>query len=175
MPYSAPYSALLSRILPHSQLVSSLSSVWSHVVPSISTCQHPSVPLKVQRFPLLGRLKTTITTIKDKMFQSKQIGNRESKEMNIEGRVQFDVLQVCPAFHPINGFSHAISISIYPHPHLLIPHHPLQPNPTFTLCPLKYSWCVFLACTNLNIIDSYTHTQCVFPQLLDNTGCEAWL
>ena len=31
--------------------------------------------------------------IKDKTFQSKQVGTRESKEVNMEGRVQFDVMQ----------------------------------------------------------------------------------
>ena len=45
-------------------------------------------------FPYLGRLKGFQTRMKDKMFQSKQVGTRESKEINIEGRVQFDVLQV---------------------------------------------------------------------------------
>ena len=43
-------------------------------------------------FPYLGRLKGFQTRMKDKMFQSKQVGTRESKEINIEGRVQFDVL-----------------------------------------------------------------------------------
>lgn len=50
--------------------------------------------LKIKSFPFLGRAKGTVTRIKDKMFQSKQTGTRESKEINIEGRVQFDVMAV---------------------------------------------------------------------------------
>ncbi|KAL1529097.1 hypothetical protein AB1Y20_000057 [Prymnesium parvum] len=50
--------------------------------------------LKITTFPFLGRLKGIASRMKDKLFQSKQVGTRESKEINIEGRVQFDVLQI---------------------------------------------------------------------------------
>lgn len=50
--------------------------------------------LKVRSFPYLGRVRNTISTLKDLNFQSKQMGRRENKYINMEGRVQFDLLQV---------------------------------------------------------------------------------
>ncbi|XP_076816979.1 DNA polymerase delta catalytic subunit-like isoform X1 [Clavelina lepadiformis] len=47
--------------------------------------------LKVAKFPYLGRIKDSVTRIKDTKFQSKQMGSREMKNINMEGRVQFDV------------------------------------------------------------------------------------
>ena len=43
--------------------------------------------------------------IKDKMFQSKQVGTRESKEINIEGRVQFDVMAVLMRDYKLSSYS----------------------------------------------------------------------
>ena len=43
--------------------------------------------------------------MKDKMFQSKQTGTRESKEINIEGRVQFDVMQVLQRDYKLASYS----------------------------------------------------------------------
>jgi len=51
--------------------------------------------LKVNDFDFLGRVKDSRSVIKDSMLQSKQMGRRENKTINIEGRVQFDMLQVC--------------------------------------------------------------------------------
>nr|CAB3265000.1 DNA polymerase delta catalytic subunit [Phallusia mammillata] len=48
--------------------------------------------LKVNGFPYLGRIKSSVTKIKEAKFQSKQMGSRELKQINMEGRVQFDVL-----------------------------------------------------------------------------------
>lgn len=50
--------------------------------------------LKVKTFPYLGRVKTAISRVKKKILQSKQLGKRENKDINIEGRVQFDLLLV---------------------------------------------------------------------------------
>mmetsp|Transcript_20940 Transcript_20940/g.67436 ORF Transcript_20940/g.67436 Transcript_20940/m.67436 type:complete len:1107 (+) Transcript_20940:3-3323(+) len=61
--------------------------------------------LKVGTFPYLGRIKGMKTRVKDKMFQSKQTGTRESKEINIEGRVQFDMLQVLQRDHKLSSYS----------------------------------------------------------------------
>jgi DNA polymerase delta subunit 1 len=61
--------------------------------------------LKLGAFPYLGRMKGMVTRIKDKLFQSKQVGTRESKEINIEGRVQFDVLQVLQRDHKLSSYS----------------------------------------------------------------------
>ncbi|KAJ3583701.1 hypothetical protein NHX12_015815 [Muraenolepis orangiensis] len=50
--------------------------------------------LKVDLFPYLGRVQGIKSVLKDSNFQSKQMGRRENKIMNMEGRVQFDLLQV---------------------------------------------------------------------------------
>uniref|UniRef100_A0A8C5GVQ9 DNA polymerase n=1 Tax=Gouania willdenowi TaxID=441366 RepID=A0A8C5GVQ9_GOUWI len=50
--------------------------------------------LKVKVFPYLGRVLNTKSVLRDLNFQSKQMGRRENKFINMEGRVQFDLLQV---------------------------------------------------------------------------------
>ncbi|KAL2100877.1 hypothetical protein ACEWY4_002638 [Coilia grayii] len=50
--------------------------------------------LKVHMFPYLGRMRGIKSVLKDSTFQSKQMGRRENKTVNMEGRVQFDLLQV---------------------------------------------------------------------------------
>ncbi|XP_077313237.1 DNA polymerase delta catalytic subunit [Lithobates pipiens] len=50
--------------------------------------------LKVSTFPFLGRIRGMKSVIRDSSFQSKQMGRRENKVINTEGRVQFDLLQV---------------------------------------------------------------------------------
>ncbi|XP_055357344.1 LOW QUALITY PROTEIN: DNA polymerase delta catalytic subunit-like [Paramacrobiotus metropolitanus] len=50
--------------------------------------------LKRSRFPFLGRLKKTVTRVREVQLQSKQMGARKNKFCNIEGRVTFDLLQV---------------------------------------------------------------------------------
>lgn len=50
--------------------------------------------LKVSTFPYLGRIPTLKSVIRDTAFQSRQMGRRENKVINTEGRVQFDLLQV---------------------------------------------------------------------------------
>uniref|UniRef100_A0AAR2J5N0 DNA polymerase n=1 Tax=Pygocentrus nattereri TaxID=42514 RepID=A0AAR2J5N0_PYGNA len=50
--------------------------------------------LKVNFFPYLGRMRGIKSVLKDSSFQSKQMGRRENKTVNMEGRVQFDLLQV---------------------------------------------------------------------------------
>ncbi|KAI8481510.1 DNA polymerase delta catalytic subunit [Branchiostoma belcheri] len=50
--------------------------------------------LKVNNFPFLGRMKGVRSVIKDQNIQSKQMGKRENKYVNMEGRVTFDLLQV---------------------------------------------------------------------------------
>ncbi|KAM4534907.1 DNA polymerase delta catalytic subunit [Fundulus diaphanus] len=50
--------------------------------------------LKVNYFPFLGRVRGVRSVLRDSSFQSKQMGRRENKTINIEGRVQFDLLQV---------------------------------------------------------------------------------
>ena len=64
-----------------------------------------AVALKIKSFPYFGRMKGFPTKIKDKIFQSKQTGTRESKEINIEGRVQFDVMAVLMRDYKLSSYS----------------------------------------------------------------------
>lgn len=50
--------------------------------------------LKVSDFAYLGRIQDMVSKVKETMFQSRQMGKRENKVINVEGRVQFDLLQV---------------------------------------------------------------------------------
>ncbi|GAB6033248.1 DNA polymerase delta catalytic subunit [Chamberlinius hualienensis] len=50
--------------------------------------------LNVSAFPYLGRIKNLKTNIRTAMLFSKQLGKRENKIINIEGRNQFDLLLV---------------------------------------------------------------------------------
>lgn len=61
--------------------------------------------LKIRSFPFLGRIANMPSKIKDKTFQSKQVGTRESKEVNMEGRVQFDVMQILQRDYKLSSYS----------------------------------------------------------------------
>ncbi|KAK5619383.1 DNA polymerase delta catalytic subunit [Crenichthys baileyi] len=50
--------------------------------------------LKVNLFPYLGRMRGVQSVLRESSFQSKQMGRRENKTINMEGRVQFDLLQI---------------------------------------------------------------------------------
>ncbi|XP_040565732.1 DNA polymerase delta catalytic subunit [Lepeophtheirus salmonis] len=50
--------------------------------------------LNARHFNLLGRVINSKSTIKKTMLQSKQMGKRENKSINIEGRVQFDLFLI---------------------------------------------------------------------------------
>nr|BCB92280.1 DNA polymerase delta catalytic subunit [Cyclestheria hislopi] len=50
--------------------------------------------LKRSGFDFLGRIKDKRSVIKETVIQSKQMGRRENKSINIEGRIQFDLLLV---------------------------------------------------------------------------------
>lgn len=52
------------------------------------------VCVQVNLFPYLGRVRGIKSVLRDLNFQSKQMGRRENKTINMEGRVQFDLLQV---------------------------------------------------------------------------------
>lgn len=56
----------------------------------INRAQH----LNVKNFNFLGRIKNTKSVIKTQVLQSKQMGKRENKSINFEGRVPFDLLLV---------------------------------------------------------------------------------
>lgn len=48
--------------------------------------------LKLADYPKFGRIKEVFTKVKDSTFTSKTLGTRETKDINIEGRIQFDML-----------------------------------------------------------------------------------
>ena len=48
----------------------------------------------MKSFPFLGRVCDSLTTMKDSTFESKAYGKRVNKVISIEGRIQFDLLQV---------------------------------------------------------------------------------
>ncbi|OQR75031.1 DNA polymerase delta catalytic subunit-like [Tropilaelaps mercedesae] len=50
--------------------------------------------LKVKNFPYLGRIKGSVSVIRESTLQSKQMGRRENKNITMEGRVNFDLLLV---------------------------------------------------------------------------------
>ncbi|KAG9457177.1 hypothetical protein H6P81_001685 [Aristolochia fimbriata] len=61
--------------------------------------------LKIPEFPILGRIRNSRVRIKDTTFSSRQLGMRESKEVTIEGRVQFDLLQAMQRDYKLSSYS----------------------------------------------------------------------
>lgn len=48
--------------------------------------------LHMTNYAYFGRVTDTISKIKSNTFSSKALGTRETKDINIEGRIQFDML-----------------------------------------------------------------------------------
>ncbi|KAJ2373627.1 DNA-directed DNA polymerase delta, partial [Coemansia sp. RSA 2607] len=61
--------------------------------------------LKVRSFPLLGRVRDISSKVTSTHFSSKAYGTRESKAVNIDGRVQFDVLAAMRREYKLRSFS----------------------------------------------------------------------
>ncbi|KMZ73586.1 DNA-directed DNA polymerase [Zostera marina] len=61
--------------------------------------------LKIAEFPLLGRIRISRVRVRDTTFSSRQYGIRESKEVTLEGRVQFDLLQVMQRDYKLSSYS----------------------------------------------------------------------
>ncbi|PON63164.1 DNA-directed DNA polymerase [Trema orientale] len=61
--------------------------------------------LGIAEFPILGRIRNSRVRVKDTTFSSRQYGTRESKEVTIEGRVQFDLLQVMQRDYKLSSYS----------------------------------------------------------------------
>ncbi|KAL6284732.1 hypothetical protein ACE6H2_015661 [Prunus campanulata] len=61
--------------------------------------------LGIAEFPLLGRIKNSRVRVKDTTFSSRQYGTRESKEVTVEGRVQFDLLQAMQRDYKLSSYS----------------------------------------------------------------------
>jgi DNA polymerase delta subunit 1 len=50
--------------------------------------------LKLKKFHYLGRVANSISKVKNTKFSSRAYGNREDKETTIDGRIQWDLLQI---------------------------------------------------------------------------------
>ncbi|CAI0428312.1 unnamed protein product [Linum tenue] len=61
--------------------------------------------LGISEFPVLGRIRNSRVTVKDATFSSRQYGTRESKEVALVGRVQFDLLQAMQRDHKLSSYS----------------------------------------------------------------------
>ncbi|GAA5899920.1 hypothetical protein JCM6882_007002 [Rhodosporidiobolus microsporus] len=61
--------------------------------------------LRVQEFPYFSRLKGVKTEVKDTHFSSKAYGNRDSKETNMDGRLQLDILQVMQRDYKLRSYT----------------------------------------------------------------------
>lgn len=61
--------------------------------------------LKCQGFNLWTRLKNTQSHAKVAKFSSKQMGNRESKDTNTNGRIQLDLLQLVQRDHHLRSYT----------------------------------------------------------------------
>lgn len=61
--------------------------------------------LKVHDFVYLGRIKNIKSVIKDSFLQSKQMGKRENKHVNFEGRVPFDLLFVLVRDYKLRSYT----------------------------------------------------------------------
>ncbi|PAN41584.1 hypothetical protein PAHAL_8G054900 [Panicum hallii] len=61
--------------------------------------------LKIAEFPFLGRIRNSRVRVRDTTFSSRQYGVRESKDVTIEGRVQFDLLQAMQRDYKLSSYS----------------------------------------------------------------------
>ena len=61
--------------------------------------------LKCTKFPYFTRLHNLQSQAKDQSFSSKQMGNRESKATNTNGRLQLDLLQLVQRDHQLRSYT----------------------------------------------------------------------
>ncbi|KAG2053704.1 hypothetical protein BDR06DRAFT_952548 [Suillus hirtellus] len=61
--------------------------------------------LKANKFPFLGRMKGSKTQTKETHFSSKAYGQRDSKDTELEGRLQLDVLQFMQREHKLRSYT----------------------------------------------------------------------
>lgn len=61
--------------------------------------------IKAEKFAYLGRIENSLTRAKDTTFSSKAYGTRESKTINLEGRIIFDILQVMQRDYKLRSYS----------------------------------------------------------------------
>ena len=81
--------------------------------------------LNAKGFPFLGRVKNLKSTIRETIMQSKQMGKRENKVINIEGRVQLDLLLILVRDYKLRSYTlnavsyHFLQASVAKNNHLL--------------------------------------------------------
>lgn len=61
--------------------------------------------LKCSKFPFWSRLKSVISQAKETNFSSKQMGNRDTKATNTNGRIQLDLLQLVQRDHQLRSYT----------------------------------------------------------------------
>jgi len=61
--------------------------------------------INAKEFSFLGRIHESFTRAKDTVFSSKAYGTRESKALNLEGRIIFDMLQVMQRDYKLRSYS----------------------------------------------------------------------
>nr|BAO20830.1 DNA polymerase delta catalytic subunit [Branchinella kugenumaensis] len=61
--------------------------------------------LKAANFDFLGRIRNSRSVVKEVVLQSKQMGRRENKSINIEGRVQFDLLLILVRDYKLRSYT----------------------------------------------------------------------
>ena len=61
--------------------------------------------LKVGKFPYFTRLKNVMSVAKETNFSSKQMGNRDTKTTNTNGRIQLDLLQLIQRDHQLRSYT----------------------------------------------------------------------
>ena len=61
--------------------------------------------LKLKDFPFFTRLKHIRSEAKDTNFSSKQMGNRDTKATNTNGRIQLDLLQLVQRDHQLRSYT----------------------------------------------------------------------
>ncbi|MCJ1478894.1 DNA-directed DNA polymerase delta [Lambiella insularis] len=61
--------------------------------------------LKCTKFPYWTRLKSMVSQAKDTNFSSKQMGNRDTKATNTNGRLQLDLLQLIQRDHQLRSYT----------------------------------------------------------------------
>ena len=61
--------------------------------------------MHARNFHFLGRVKNIPSVIRETILQSKQMGKRENKVINIEGRVQFDLLLILVRDYKLRSYT----------------------------------------------------------------------
>jgi len=61
--------------------------------------------LKMANYPVFGRVKDVLSKVKETTFTSRHLGTRDCKDINIEGRVQLDMMQLIIREHKLRSYS----------------------------------------------------------------------